>query len=65
VRDTALTINQRDMEYQKAMMSSIRLSNTRLSTTIPGMQGHRRGSLSDEALKERKKYEEFIWLIKG
>ena len=65
VRDTALTVNQRDMEYKKAMVGSMKLNNTTLSTTIPGMAGHRRGPLSDEAIQQKQNYEQFVWLIKG
>jgi hypothetical protein len=65
VKDTALTVNQRDMEYKKAMVNSIKLSNNNFQTTIPGMTGHQTGPLSKDAVKIRKQYEDFIWLIKG
>ena len=65
VRDTALTVNQRDMEYKKAMVGSMKLNNTTLSTTIPGMVGHRQGPLSDDAIQQKQNYEQFVWLIKG
>ena len=64
VKDTALTANQRDMEYNRAMMSSIIVSNRNMVTTIPGMIGHKVNNA--EKLKEQqKKYQDFIWLIKG
>ena len=65
VRDTALTVNQRDMEYKKAMVGAMKLNNRSLNTTIPGMIGHRQGPLSDEAVKQKQNYEQFVWLIKG
>ncbi len=65
VRDTALTVNQRDMEYKKAMVGAMKLNNRTLNTTIPGMVGHKQGPLSDEALKQKQNYEQFVWLIKG
>ena len=65
VRDTALTINQRDLEYGKAMISSIQSNKSVMQTTIPGMRGHRQGPLNDNVLQQKKNHEEFLWLIKG
>ena len=65
VRDTALTVNLKDMEYNKAMMSSMIISNKKMDTTISGMTGHNRSSLQNEKAKAKKNYEEFIWLLKG
>ena len=53
------------MEYKKAMVGAMKINNTTLSTTIPGMIGHRTGPLSDEALQQKQNYEQFVWLIKG
>ena len=64
VKDTALTVNIREMEYKKAMVSSIKSSNNQFSTTIPGMTGHNKG-LSREAKKAKQHYRDFVWLIKG
>jgi hypothetical protein len=64
VRDTALTVNQRDLEYKKAMVSSMTVYSNNLSTTIPGMKGHNIDNA--ERLKEQnQQYQDFIWLIKG
>jgi len=65
VRDTALTVNQRDMEYNKAMMSSMIISNRELDTTIPGMTGHDRINLQKKQAKAIKQNKEFVWLLKG
>jgi len=65
VRDTALTVNERDMQYRKAMIASIQSSKKTLNTTIPGMMGYRQGPYSDEMLEQKKNYEQFVWLIKG
>jgi hypothetical protein len=66
VRDTALTVNQRDMEYNKAMVGSMISSNRNFHTTIPGMTGHsgkaKMDNLRNEAIREQ---EEFVWLLKG
>ena len=64
VKDTALTVNIREMEYKKAMVNSIKSSNNQFSTTIPGMTGHNKG-LSREAKKAKQNYRDFVWLIKG
>jgi len=65
VRDTALTISKKDLEYKKAMVSSMKLNTTRLHTSIPGMTGHQQGVWSDNAKKEMQQQKDFIWLIKG
>ena len=65
VRDTALTVNQKDLEYKRAMVDSMSLNNTKLHTTIPGMIGHRRTAYNENMKKEMKNYQDFVWLIKG
>jgi hypothetical protein len=65
VRDTALTVNQKDMEYNKAMMSSMIISNKKMDTTISGMIGHNQSKLRGEQLHAKQQYEDFIWLLKG
>jgi len=41
VRDTALTVNKREVEYKKALLSGISVSNTSLNTKIHGQHGHK------------------------
>jgi hypothetical protein len=65
VRDTALEVNKKDLEYKRAMADSMMLSTRQIKTTIPGMEGHRQGVWSDNAKKEMKEHKDFIWLIKG
>jgi hypothetical protein len=65
VKDTALTVNLREMEYKKAMVSSIAVSSNNFQTTIPGMTGHNTGQLSKEAKEIRQQYKDFVWLVKG
>jgi hypothetical protein len=65
VRDTAITVNKRDVEYNKAMMSSMIISNKKIDTTIPGMTGYNKNSLNEKKAKAKKNYEEFIWLLMG
>tara|TARA_R110002110_G_scaffold7292_4_gene37059 strand:- start:1505 stop:3091 length:1587 start_codon:yes stop_codon:yes gene_type:complete len=65
VRDTALTVNKRDMEYNRAMISSMIISSRELDTTIPGMSGYNRNKLQNEQAAAREQQKEFIWLFKG
>ena len=63
VRDTALQVNQKNVEYKKAMIMGIQSTKTDLNTSIPGMVGY---NSSDSRLnKTREQYENFVWLIKG
>jgi hypothetical protein len=65
VRDTALTVNQKDVEYNRAMMSSMIVSSRELDTTIPGMTGYNRAKLQNQQAAASKQHKEFIWLFKG
>ena len=66
VRDTALTVNQREVEYKKACLSSITQVNTKVNTTIPGMQGYNKKEALDEKMfKAKEDYYKYSWLIKG
>ena len=61
VRDTALTLNKRDIEYTKAFMNSIFRNDTIINTAIPGMRGYK----SVKNTNEIKKAQEYAWLYKG
>ena len=61
VRDTALEISKRDLEYNRAMVNSMIKSNTSLNTTIAGMTGHQPIRNADQINKRK----EFLWLYKG
>ena len=66
IRDTALQVNQRDLEYQKAFLGSMVYTNKSFNTTIPGMRDFKNSSTIDKkAHQAHKQYEEFLWLIKG
>ena len=65
VRDTALEINKKDLEYKKAMVDAMKLNSRKIQTTIPGMEGHRQGVWNEKAKKEMNDHKNFIWLIKG
>ena len=68
VRDTALESNKREVEYQKAFLTSMVVSNTKFSTAMPGMKGYDRkydldkGTKMKQSIKEQK---EFFWVYKG
>jgi len=61
VKDTALTARSRDIAYQKAFLSSICTSTTKLNTSIRGMEGHK-STEDQEKIDEMK---EHLWLLKG
>ena len=66
VRDTALTVNQREVEYKKACLGSIIKVNTKINTTVPGMEGYNRKEALDEKMfKQIEEYKQYSWLIKG
>jgi len=66
VRDTALSVNKRELEYKKACLNSMVRVNTKINTTIPGMQGYNRKEALDEKMfKAKEDYEQYSWLIKG
>ena len=66
VKDTALTINQKDVNYQRAQLNSMFVASKQIKTTIPGMQGHKAANgFSEETMKLKKEYNDFVWLIKG
>ena len=66
VRDTALTVNKRDVEFKKACLNSMVHVNTKINTTIPGMEGYnRKEALDDKIFRAKEEYEKYSWLIKG
>ena len=69
VRDTALETNQRDIEYQKAFLDSMIVSNTKMSTAIPGMHGYSKEFDIESDFKNKDQTQritdELVWLFKG
>lgn len=63
VRDTALTVNQREAEYAKAFIGSITKSTNELDTRIKGMIGTK--NLKEDFKKQHSAQSEFPWLFKG
>jgi hypothetical protein len=63
IRDSVFEINQRDIEYRKAITSSMRMTNKKFHTTIQGMTGH--DSLSEKQREAKEEYKQLVWLYKG
>ncbi len=64
VRDTALQVNQRDVEYKKAMLDGIMKNSTKMNTSIKGMDGYNK-DFDKKYEKEIKETKEFVWIFKG
>jgi hypothetical protein len=68
VRDTAILTNSRSVEYSKACLDAMILTNTKISTKIPGQIGYN-SSLDGEQSQKREEtirdYQDFMWLYKG
>tara|TARA_B100000073_G_scaffold346794_1_gene359131 strand:+ start:4987 stop:6573 length:1587 start_codon:yes stop_codon:yes gene_type:complete len=65
VRDTALSVNQRDAEYNKAFIGAITRSTNELDTRIKGMIGTNKLKMNEEMNKHHKVATDFPWLFKG
>jgi len=65
VRDTVIVESQKGIEYSKQFISSISTSQTGISTTIPGMTGHKRTQDNQRATEAYEFNQEYIALIKG
>ena len=65
VRDTALTNNQRNIEYSKAFLSSFKKNGQNLDTRIPGMLMPKNMKLKADMKQHSKNQEQFPWLFKG
>jgi len=64
VRDTALQVNKRDVEYKKAMLDGMFMNTNRLNTAIKGMEGHKE-KFEKKYEKEIKQAKELVWIFKG
>ena len=65
VRDTALSVNQKNAEYSKAFIGAITKSTNELDTRIKGMIGTSKLKMNDEMNKHHKVVSDFPWLFKG
>jgi len=64
VKDTALTENQLDIEYKKAMIGGLMKSTTTLNTQIKGQEGYDQ-TFVEKHEEELKNMKEFFWIYKG
>ena len=60
IRDTALTVNQKELGYKKAMLSGWRSDSSKLDTRIQGMTGY-----SDKKQKPNSGGNHLPWIYKG
>ena len=65
VRDTALVLDKKDVEYKKAFINSMTTYKSHLDTTVPGMQKPRQFEWDDKVNDAIKTNKKFIWLLKG
>ena len=68
VKDTALTENARDLAYKKAFLNCMVKTDTKIQTSIQGMQGYKKVYDHDKLGKQNMEIEqlkEFSWLYKG
>ena len=63
VRDTAMTVNQKESEYREAFFSSLASANKKFDTTIPGMLGH--NSFENRTENAMQEMQQYMWLLKG
>ena len=64
VRDTELQINQRELNYQKAFLSSITHTRTSFDTTVKGMKKFKNTETNDKIAEHKESHEPYMWLIK-
>jgi len=65
VRDTVIVESQKNVEYNKQMLSSISTSQTSISTTIPGMRGHKMTKENQRQHEAEEYNQKYLGLIKG
>jgi hypothetical protein len=64
VKDTVLTVNERELNYKKAFLDSMVVTSTNFDTRIPGMIGYDK---TNKYMEEdiAKTVTPFKWLYKG
>ena len=66
VRDTALEVSEKEVEYQKAMLDSMYCSSKTLNTAIKGMNEYQKRETFEEKYKnELDVVKDFPWIFKG
>jgi hypothetical protein len=64
VRDTALQVNDRDLNYQKAFVEAIYTTKTSMNTQIKGQEGYKKDSIFDKMNQAEDLYSQYKWIIK-
>jgi hypothetical protein len=64
VRDTALQSNARDLNYKKAFVDAIIITNTTMNTRVSGQHGYRKDNILDKMTEAQKLYDQYKWIIK-
>ena len=64
IRDTALQVIKREVEYQKAMINSMYKSDSTMNTAIKGMQGYNK-STTEKINEFKGEMAAFPWIYKG
>jgi hypothetical protein len=64
VRDTALQVNKKEQEYKKAMISSMYVNTTKLTTAIKGMNTFQQ-THQERYDGEMQQIKDFLWIYKG
>jgi len=64
VRDTALTVNRRNVNYKKACLDSMIFTNSKINTQIAGQVGYDKDCVR-KLNEQMKEYEQYSWLLKG
>jgi hypothetical protein len=62
IRDTAIINNDRNLEYSRAMISSIGKTSSYLNTSIKGMRQYEK---AQEYEAQKNMYRDYAWIIKG
>ena len=66
VRDTALEVSERDVEYKKAMLDGMFCASKTINTAIKGMNEYqRRETFEEKYEKEINVTKDFPWIFKG
>jgi hypothetical protein len=64
VRDTALQVNARDLNYQKAFVDAIYTTKTTMNTQIRGQQGYKKDNIFDKMSEAEQIYSQHKWILK-
>tara|TARA_R110000824_G_scaffold39177_2_gene118735 strand:+ start:1930 stop:3516 length:1587 start_codon:yes stop_codon:yes gene_type:complete len=64
VRDTALQVNSRDLNYRRAFVDAIYTTKTTMNTQIKGQNGYKKDNIFDKIDEARQLYDQHAWIIK-